>query len=264
MFGPIPSKQVIRHSHQSITASLRRYHWRFILFLIMFCTVLSLLVLLFRPVGAQATCQTQHLVQRGDTLSKIGQRYGIRWTTIAQANNLGNPDRIYAGQYLCIPAVNSPTPPPAGCQIQYTVQRGDTLARIGERYGLEWTRLAQLNNLANANLIYTGQKLCIPTGASPSPTPQKIPTISIVSVVPGQSVTIRTAHYPANQQFDVLMGAYGSKGINGTWVTSTNSGLGGSFTATYSIPAAWRGADRIAIRLQSSSGYYSFNWFNNR
>jgi len=76
-------------------------------------------------------------------------------------------------------------------------------------------------------------------------------------------VTIRTANFPANQRFDVLMGAYGTKGINGTYVTSTQSGNGGSFTATYPIPANLRGADQIAIRLQNPSGYYSFNWFFN-
>jgi len=39
----------------------------------------------------------------GDTLSSIGRRYGVNPWTIAQANRLHNPNRIYAGQTLYIP-----------------------------------------------------------------------------------------------------------------------------------------------------------------
>jgi hypothetical protein len=59
------------------------------------------------------------------------------------------------------------------------------------------------------------------------------------------------------------MGRYGTKGIGGIEVAATESGSGGSFTATYQIPYALRGHDRIAIRLQSAAGYYSYNWFYN-
>jgi hypothetical protein len=84
-----------------------------------------------------------------------------------------------------------------------------------------------------------------------------------VSVIPNQSVTIQGANFPANQQFDVLMGAFGTMAINGTYVTSRQSGVGGSFTATFQIPANLHGMQRIAIRLQSASGYNSYNWFFN-
>jgi LysM repeat protein len=248
-----------------LVAALHRNQGRFIPLILLFCLLLGFLLLQIRPAVAAVTCQTQHLVQRGETLSRIGQRYGIGWGTLAQANNLANPDRIYAGQYICIPASSGPTtPPPAGCQVQHVVQRGEVLSRISQRFGVTTASIAQANNLANPNLIYVGQRLCIPSTSTQPPPAQTIPTFSIVSVIPGQSVTIRTANYPANQQFDVFMGAYGTKGVNGVWVTSINSGVGGSSTATYPIPAAWRGADRIAIRLQSPAGYYSYNWFYNR
>jgi hypothetical protein len=58
------------------------------------------------------------------------------------------------------------------------------------------------------------------------------------------------------------MGAYGTLGVNGTVVGTTDSG-NGSFTATYTIPAVLRGSSRIAIRLQSTSGHFSYNWFWN-
>ena len=90
-----------------------------------------------------------------------------------------------------------------------------------------------------------------------------IPTISINSAVTDQTVSITTYNYPANQDFVVTMGPMGSMGINGYYVTTINSGAGGSFPATFTIPAQLKGSYQIAIRLQSAQGYYSYNWFYN-
>lgn len=43
----------------------------------------------------------------------------------------------------------------------YTVKAGDTLSGIAKRYGTTYQRLAQVNNIANPNLIYVGQKIVI-------------------------------------------------------------------------------------------------------
>jgi len=90
-----------------------------------------------------------------------------------------------------------------------------------------------------------------------------IPTFSIQSVRTDQSVTILTQNFPAGQTFTVTMGAMGTMGIDGYQVASANSGAGGSFTATYTIPEQLKGSYQIAIRLQSAQGYYSYNWFYN-
>jgi hypothetical protein len=100
--------------------------------------------------------------------------------------------------------------------------------------------------------------------APPSPQPVIIPTFSITAVVKDTNVTILTANFPASDTFNVTMGAYGTQGIAGISVGTVNSGAGGSFTATFTIPAALIGSYKIAIRLQSPiSGYYSYNWFYN-
>jgi hypothetical protein len=91
-----------------------------------------------------------------------------------------------------------------------------------------------------------------------------VPTIGIISVKAGESVTIRTYNFPANQLFTVRMGKYGTLGVNGIVVTTTNSGAGGSFDETYVIPAELRSDQKIAIRMDSSSGYYAYNWFTNQ
>ncbi|MCP4428132.1 MAG: hypothetical protein GY803_26900 [Chloroflexi bacterium] len=90
-----------------------------------------------------------------------------------------------------------------------------------------------------------------------------IPTFSIQSVAADQTVTILTSNFPAGQMFAVTMGAMGTLGIDGYLVASTDSGKGGSFTATYKIPEQLKGSYQIAIRLQSVQGYYGYNWFYN-
>lgn len=92
-----------------------------------------------------------------------------------------------------------------------------------------------------------------------------IPFFIITHVAKDQSVSIQTYNFPANDSFDVLMGPIGTKGVNGIKVAVTNSGKGGSFSATYTIPKELKGSHQIAIRLQSNmgSGYYAYNWFYN-
>ena len=59
-----------------------------------------------------------------------------------------------------------------GCGQIHVVQRGENLYRIALRYGLTVAKIQADNAIANANLIYAGQQLCIITGTpNPQPTP---------------------------------------------------------------------------------------------
>lgn len=44
-----------------------------------------------------------HVVQSGESLSRIASAYGVKMSVIVEANNLKSPDSIYAGQTLFIP-----------------------------------------------------------------------------------------------------------------------------------------------------------------
>ena len=57
-----------------------------------------------------------HIVQPGETLFGIANLYGVPIGTIVLANDLPNPDVIYAGQALQIPSGPPPTPPPLPTQ----------------------------------------------------------------------------------------------------------------------------------------------------
>jgi hypothetical protein len=153
----------------------------------------------------------------------------------------------------------------ATCTQYHTVQKGEYLTMIAKQYGVSWRWLADINNLANPSLIYPGQKLCVATDGSSTPPPATIPTFSIASVVADSKVTITPYNFPANDSFNVLMGEYGTKGINGIKVTTVTTNANRQLSATtYDIPAGLKGLNRIAIRLESpASGYFAYNWFYN-
>lgn len=95
-----------------------------------------------------------YTVQSGDTLSGIASKYGTTYQHLAQINGIANPNIIHVGQVIKIDGGSTPTQ-----AKYYTVQSGDTLSGIAARYGTTWQQLQQLNNIANANLIYPGQHI---------------------------------------------------------------------------------------------------------
>ena len=89
-----------------------------------------------------------------------------------------------------------------------------------------------------------------------------VPVISIDSVTMDKDVTISGANFPTDQKFGGRMGEYGSYARDGIKVGKVET-TAASFTAKFEIPAELQGASRIAIRLDSNEGYYSYNWFYN-
>lgn len=54
-----------------------------------------------------------HVVRAGETLSSIAARYGVSASALARANGISNPNRIYVGQRLTIPAGGAASGGPA-------------------------------------------------------------------------------------------------------------------------------------------------------
>lgn len=102
------------------------------------------------------------------------------------------------------------------------------------------------------------------TKPAPQPVPAPIiPTFSIKAVDPGKTVTIVTSNFPKGVDFVAKMGKMWTRGINGTEVGKLNSGEGGSFEATFDIPADLKDYQQVAIRLDGAGGNYAYNWFWN-
>jgi LysM repeat protein len=111
--------------------------------------------------------QTIHIVQPGENLYRIGLQYGFTIDQLLAANNLTNPDQVYAGQALIIPDGSvPPSMSPTVTGNVHIVQAGETLYGISLRYGLSVTALAATNHLLNPSQIYVGQVLILPGAAT--------------------------------------------------------------------------------------------------
>jgi len=96
-----------------------------------------------------------YIVKSGDSLWSIAQRYNTTVNEIKTLNNLTS-NNLSIGQQLLIPSNSSNN------RITYTVQSGDSLYSIANRYGTTVNAIKQLNNLSSNNLSI-GQQLLIPT-----------------------------------------------------------------------------------------------------
>src|SRR5574342_661676 len=100
--------------------------------------IVLLVAALVLPAAGPAFADTTYIVQSGDTLSAIAQRFGVSLSALIAANNLTNPNLIFVGQRLTIPGPGAPGTPaptsrPAGT---YIVQRGDTLFPTSLRFAV--------------------------------------------------------------------------------------------------------------------------------
>lgn len=111
--------------------------------------------------GLVGTANT-YTVKTGDSLWKIAKQFGVTPDAIRAANNLTS-DVLRIGQVLTIPSsTGEPTTPNGNT---YTVQNGDSLWKIANRFGTTINQLKSANNLTNDNLR-VGQILVIPSSAS--------------------------------------------------------------------------------------------------
>ena len=109
-----------------------------------------------------AEASTQHTVQPGDSLWSIANKYNTTIDELKRNNQL-NGNLIFPGQVLTINESSTTTSTTSSSlssksSTTYTVQSGDSLSRIANKYGTSVTNLMNANNLKNY-LIYPGQVL---------------------------------------------------------------------------------------------------------
>lgn len=125
--------------------------------------------ILLIPVPQEKVTQSKYTVAKGDTLSKIGKKFGVSVREIKRANGLSS-DTLRAGMRLSIPGLSSAEPGESEADNvaasslprgEYVVKKGDTLGRIARRYDVTIKELKRENNI-KGNSIRAGQVLYIP------------------------------------------------------------------------------------------------------
>lgn len=132
-----------------------------------------------------------YTVVRGDRLIKIAEQFGVMVLCLARANRIVNPNLIYIGQELLIPAScqgggggGEETPADENAAVRvcafdrnagrvirdgiYTVQVGDTLDFIACDLGISLACLLESNpQITNRGLIRAGDRLVISPACPP-------------------------------------------------------------------------------------------------
>ena len=130
---------------------------------------------------------TPYTIQKGDTISSVSYKYGLRWQDVVAVNPGISPNRLRVGQVVQlpgnvdlgnvrrVPAVTPRTTPPSvsapatqkasavtsGSTTTYVVKAGDSLSVIAQKHGTKVAELRTLNNL-KGDKIFAGQKLKVP------------------------------------------------------------------------------------------------------
>jgi membrane-bound lytic murein transglycosylase D len=137
-----------------------------------------------RELHAAQRPDAEHRVRRGDTMSKIAAEYRVSLAALMRVNGMSGRDVIRVGQMIKLPLDGAPAaavavaraeapaplPTPAlattTAEGVYVVRRGDSIARIADRLGVDAAELVGVNGIRNQNIIQIGQQLIIPTATA--------------------------------------------------------------------------------------------------
>jgi LysM repeat protein len=107
--------------------------------------------------------QSIYTVKNGDTLLGIAKSHGLSAVALRNLNKLSEAALLLPGQVLKLvdnaiqPAVLDRVTAP----VHHTVQSGETLGKIANRYSVSLKNILALNGLKERSLIFPGQKLKI-------------------------------------------------------------------------------------------------------
>lgn len=108
--------------------------------------------LIIPSTSVQGQTEITYIVQKGDSLWLIANKYDTTVDKIKSTNNLTS-NLLSIGQKLIIPSTSSFT--------TYTVKKGDSLWIIANKYNTTVDNIKKLNNLSS-NLLSIGQNILVP------------------------------------------------------------------------------------------------------
>lgn len=121
------------------------------------------------PENRQRTEATTYIVQSGDTLSDIGNKFKISTDALRYVNNLTDTSYLKVGQAIIIPPISG---------LIHKVESGDTLSSIAAKYGVASQAIADFNYLLDTKLA-VGTELIVPGAKIPEP-------VIVIPIIPAQ------------------------------------------------------------------------------
>ncbi|MCG5531098.1 LysM peptidoglycan-binding domain-containing protein [Halorhodospira halochloris] len=109
----------------------------------------------------------EHIVQPGETLWDISRSYNVSVRQLASWNGMAPGDTLRPNQKLVVwvdgEAIQAGADSPSQRKqtITYTVRRGDSLARIAQRFNVRVSELKRTNDIAEGSYLQPGQRLRI-------------------------------------------------------------------------------------------------------
>ncbi len=108
---------------------------------------------------------SRYFVIPGDTMAIIAARFGIVTEELIAVNpHISDPEELFPGDVLCVPGFRRPLAAcPAGFQVLFEVDFGDTIAAIAERFNVSVDDLIAANpHIPDPARLYPGDILCVP------------------------------------------------------------------------------------------------------
>jgi LysM repeat protein len=102
-----------------------------------------------------------YTVQKGDCLSWLAKKYGVRFWDLLEANSLDKNAKLFVGQKLILPGVTEEQLAQAAAPVEYVVQKGDCLSKIAQKYGVGVSEIKVANGMKNDRIV-AGKKIIIP------------------------------------------------------------------------------------------------------
>ncbi|MFC4617647.1 glycosyl hydrolase family 18 protein [Camelliibacillus cellulosilyticus] len=93
-----------------------------------------------------------YVIQSGDTIWQIAERFSLSPTVLIQSNKINQPENLVVGQTLVIPIIGR----------YHWTRQGETLPQISQRYHVSVNELIRVNHITNPNQIPVGYRLYIP------------------------------------------------------------------------------------------------------
>jgi LysM repeat protein len=134
-----------------------------------------------------------YVVEAGDNLTSIAEKFKVEVLLIMSVNGLSSADQIFVGQTLLIPPEGSqlPTETPIpltlvpGSRIEYVVKPGDNLQLIASHFNSTAEAIAALNKMKITDTLFVGRTLVVPVGiATPTITPTPNPFTPTATPLP--------------------------------------------------------------------------------